>query len=78
MPGQPSGVGQRAAQQELDLGVGAAQLVTGPPGQGVMHRRVEPQQHALTLAHHATALTAPPMPATSVIVPAITGKASQC
>jgi hypothetical protein len=26
MPGQPSGVGERAAQQELDLGVGAAQL----------------------------------------------------
>ena len=33
---------ERAAQQELDLGVGAAQLVGGPPGQGVMDRRIEP------------------------------------
>ena len=90
MPGQPPGVGERAAQQELDLGVGAAQLVTGPPGQGVMYRRVQPQQHFLTLAHRATAparalaltrataLTRALMPATSVIVPAITGRASQC
>ena len=31
---QPPRVGQRAAQQELDLGVGAAQLVPRPPGQG--------------------------------------------
>lgn len=30
MPGQPSGVGERAAQQELDLGVGAAQLGPDP------------------------------------------------
>src|SRR5262249_29296228 len=35
LAGQPPGVGQRPAQQELDLGVGAAQLVSGPPGQGV-------------------------------------------
>src|SRR5882762_1620042 len=34
--GQPPGVGERAAEQELDLGVGAAQLVAGPPGQGVV------------------------------------------
>jgi hypothetical protein len=77
MPGQPSGVGERAAQQELDLGVGAAQLVTGPPGQGVMDRRVQPQQHALTLAHHATVPTVG-VPAIGVAGPAITGKASQC
>ena len=38
-PGQPAGVGQRAAEQVLDLGVGAAQLVAGPAGQRVVHRR---------------------------------------
>ena len=33
---QPPGVGQGAAEQELDLGVGAAQFVGRPPGQGVV------------------------------------------
>ena len=46
--GQPARVAERAAQQELDLGIGAAQLVAGPPGQRVVHSRVEPQQNALT------------------------------
>ena len=56
---------ERAAQQELDLGVGAAQLVGGPPGQGVVHGRIEPQQHALALAHRVT-------------VPAVTGTGCRC
>jgi 4-amino-4-deoxy-L-arabinose transferase-like glycosyltransferase len=34
--GQPASVGEGAAEQELDLGVGAAQLVAGPSGQGVV------------------------------------------
>ena len=41
MPGQPPCVGQHAAQQELDLGVCAAQFVGGPPGQGVMNGRIQ-------------------------------------
>src|SRR2546430_2840627 len=48
---QPPRVGQRAPQQELDLRVGAAQLVGGPPGQGVVNGWVQPQQYALALAH---------------------------
>ena len=63
--GQPSRVGQRAAQQELDLGVRAAQLVVRPAGQCVVHRRIEPEQHALTFAHRDTA-------------PAVTGTGSRC
>src|SRR5262249_23504167 len=50
---QPPRVGQRAPQEELDLGVGAAQLVSGPPGQGVVNGWVQPQQYALALAHWA-------------------------
>ena len=49
--GQPPGVGERAAEQELDLGVGAAHLVAGPPGQGVVDGGVQPQQDALALGH---------------------------
>jgi hypothetical protein len=41
MPGQPPCVGQRAAQQELDLGVCAAQFVGGPSGQGGMNGRIQ-------------------------------------
>jgi hypothetical protein len=51
--GQPSGVRQRAPQQELDLGVRAPQLVLSPPGQRVVDGRIKPQQHVLTLAHGA-------------------------
>src|SRR5215472_3057488 len=60
LAGQPACVGQRAAQQDFDLGIGAAQLVAGPPGQGVVDGRVQPQQDALAFAHGVT-------------VPAVTG-----
>jgi hypothetical protein len=63
--GQPPGVGQRAAEQELNLGVGAAQFVGGPPAQRIVHGRVQPQQDVLALAHRMT-------------VPAVTGRASRC
>jgi predicted DNA-binding transcriptional regulator YafY len=43
MPGQPPCAGQRVAQQELDLGVRAAQLVGGPSGQG-RHERPDPAE----------------------------------
>jgi hypothetical protein len=42
-----------AAEQELDLGAGATQLVVGPPGQRVVDGRVEPQQEALALGRAA-------------------------
>jgi hypothetical protein len=45
--GQPAGFGQGAAQQELDLGVGAAQLVVSPSDQGVMNGGIQAQQYAL-------------------------------
>jgi hypothetical protein len=50
--GQAAGVGQGPAEQELDLGVGAAQFVAGPPGQRVVHGRVEAQQDALAFGHY--------------------------
>ena len=62
MPGQPACVGQCPAQQELDLGVGAAQFITGPSGQGVVHGGIQPQQYALALAHRV-----PPVPVVTVI-----------
>jgi hypothetical protein len=37
--GQPFRFGKSAAQQELDLGVRAAQLIGGPPGQRVVNGR---------------------------------------
>ena len=54
VPGQPVRFGKSAAQQELDLGVGTAQLIGGPPGQGIVNGRIQPQQHALALAHRVT------------------------
>ncbi len=63
--GQPSCAGKRPSQQELDLGVGAAQFVGGPSGQGVMDGGIQPQQHALALAHRGS-------------VPVVTGKGSRC
>jgi hypothetical protein len=48
---QSPGVGERTAQEVLDLGVRAAQLVGGPAGQRVVDRRVESQQDALALCH---------------------------
>src|SRR5271154_3394768 len=62
---QPACIGQRLAQQVLDLGVGAAQLVGGPAGQRVVHGGVQPQQDALALAHRVT-------------VPAVTGTGCRC
>src|SRR4051794_12829916 len=46
-PRQPSRLRERPAQQELDLRVGAAQFLPGPPGQRLVHQRIEAQQHLL-------------------------------
>jgi len=40
--GEPARFGKRAPQQELDLGIGTAQLVIGPPGQRIMDCWIQP------------------------------------
>jgi hypothetical protein len=52
LSGHPAGVVQRAPQHHLDLGVEAAQLVIGPPGQGVVDCWVDAQEHLLALTTH--------------------------
>jgi hypothetical protein len=79
LAGQPPRVGQRAPQQELYLGVGAAQLVGGPSGQGVVHGRIQPQQDALALTHRApsqntTSTTSSPSSTSTTV----TGTATRC
>ena len=49
--GHAAGVGERAAQQVFDLGVGAAQFVGGPAGEGVVDRGVEAEQEAFAAGH---------------------------
>ena len=39
--GEAAGVGERAAQEELDLAVDAAQIVIGPATQGFKNRWVD-------------------------------------
>jgi hypothetical protein len=48
----PSGVGQGSPQQHLDLGIEAAELIRGPPGQGVVNHRVHAQQDLFALIAH--------------------------
>jgi len=48
---QPPGLAERPAEQELDLGVRAAQLVSRPPGEGVVHGRIQAQENALPFRH---------------------------
>jgi hypothetical protein len=46
--GHPTGVGERSSQEHFDLGVDAAELVVGPAGQGVVYRRVDPEEYLAT------------------------------
>jgi hypothetical protein len=50
--GHPARVGERAPKQHLDLGVEAAELVSRPAGQGIVHRWVDAQQHLFALTAH--------------------------
>jgi hypothetical protein len=68
--GQPPRIGECAAEQELDLGVGAAQLIPSPSGQGVVDGGVQPQQDALALGHRGSALV--------VTAVALTGRGCRC
>jgi hypothetical protein len=63
--GQPPRVGERTAEQELDLGVCAAQLVAGLLGEGVVDGGVQPQQDALAFGHRGS-------------VAAVTGRGRRC
>ena len=50
--GHPPRVVEGPAQQDLDLGIEAAELVGGPPGQRVVDGGVEAQRDLLALAAH--------------------------
>jgi hypothetical protein len=39
-------------EQHLDLGIEAAELVSGPSGQGIVDRRVDAQEHLFALMAH--------------------------
>jgi hypothetical protein len=52
LSGHPAGVVQGVSEQHLDLGIEAAELVIGPPRQGVVHCWVDAQQHLLALTAH--------------------------
>jgi hypothetical protein len=47
-----AGVVKGSAEHDLDLGVEAAELVSGPAGEGVMDGGVEAQRDLLALAAH--------------------------
>jgi hypothetical protein len=51
VPRHAARLGQGTPQDELDLGVGAAQLVGRPARERVVDGRVEPEQDALALRH---------------------------
>jgi hypothetical protein len=49
--GQAPGVAERPAQQHLDLGVDAAQLVVGPAADRVVHGRIDSEQYLPPFTH---------------------------
>jgi hypothetical protein len=50
--GEAAGIGQGPAEQVLDLGVGAAQVVGRPAGQRVVHHGIQPEQDLLAFDSH--------------------------
>jgi hypothetical protein len=50
--GHPVGIVERSPKENLDLGVEAAELVRGPPGERVMDGGIEAQRNLLALAAH--------------------------
>jgi hypothetical protein len=44
LSGHPAGFVEGPSQQHLDLGVEAAELVSGPPGESIVDRRVDAQK----------------------------------
>ena len=49
--GHPSGLLEGSAQQHLDVGIQAAELIGRPPGQGIMHSGIDPQEYLLAITH---------------------------
>jgi hypothetical protein len=49
--GHPAGVGERPAQEHLDVGVEAAELVAGPAHQRVMDRGIDTEQYLAAISH---------------------------
>jgi hypothetical protein len=52
LSGHPASVVEGVSQQHLDLGVEAAELVSGPPGQRIVNGRIESQRDLLALTTH--------------------------
>jgi hypothetical protein len=52
LSGHPAGIIESASQEHLDLGVEAAEIISGPPREGVVDRRVDTQQNLLALFAH--------------------------
>ena len=48
----PAGVGEGASKEQLDLGIEAAELFRRPPGQCVVHRRVDAEENRLAVPSH--------------------------
>jgi len=48
--GHPAGLGEGTPEQELDMGVGAAQLAGRPVRERAVDGRVEAEQHLVALA----------------------------
>ena len=52
---EATGVGEGSAEEEFYLGVGAAEVVRGPSGQGVVHHWIQPEQDLLAFGGHRLA-----------------------
>jgi hypothetical protein len=52
LSGHPAGVIEGTPEQHLDVSVEAAELVSRPARQGIVHRRVDAQQHRFALTAH--------------------------
>jgi hypothetical protein len=52
LAGHPAGVVEGPSKQHLDVGVEAAEVVSGPARQGIMHRWIDAQQHLFALTAH--------------------------
>jgi hypothetical protein len=52
LSGHPALIVEGVSQQHLDLGVQAAEIISGPPCKGVVDRWVDAQQYLLALFAH--------------------------
>ncbi len=52
LPGHPACVVEGTPKQHLDVSVEAAELVSRPAREGIVHRWIDAQQHLFALAAH--------------------------